>query len=382
MSGFYASAGGWKRNHMTENRFLLDLFPWAPRPLIVLALLAAAISVAVIVHLVLWSIFQRFFGARYPFLREIITRTRAISNFAFIMVAVSAAVPLAPLHAHVVDGINRVLLAAFIVFLGWLVIVGANLAMDRYIGRFKLDVTDNLLARKTVTQVQLLKRAIGSVLVVVTAGFALMSFDSVRQFGVSLFASAGVAGIAAGLAARPLLENLFAGIQLAFTQPIRLDDALIVEGEFGTVEEITSTYVVLKLWDWRRMIVPLSYFFDKPFQNWTRSSASLIGTVMLYADYTVPVEQVRKKLTEIVKQSKLWDGKVVNLQVNNVTENVVELRALVSSQNSGAVADLRAEVREKLVTYLQTDLPWALPTTRQRSITVEDVQPRRRAANA
>jgi len=374
--------GGWKRNRMTENRFLLDLFPWAPRPLIVLALLAAAISVAVIVHLVLWSIFQRFFGARYPFLREIITRTRAISNFAFIMLAVSAAVPLAPLHAHVVDGINRVLLAAFIVFLGWLVIVGANLAMDRYIGRFKLDVTDNLLARKTVTQVQLLKRAIGSVLVVVTAGFALMSFDSVRQFGVSLFASAGVAGIAAGLAARPLLENLFAGIQLAFTQPIRLDDALIVEGEFGTVEEITSTYVVLKLWDWRRMIVPLSYFFDKPFQNWTRSSASLIGTVMLYADYTVPVEQVRKKLTEIVKQSKLWDGKVVNLQVNNVTENVVELRALVSSQNSGAVSGLRAEVREKLVTYLQTDLPWALPTTRQRSITVEDVQPRRRAANA
>lgn len=367
---------------MTENRFLLDLFPWAPRPLIVLALLAAAISVAVIVHLVLWSIFQRFFGARYPFLREIITRTRAISNFAFIMVAVSAAVPLAPLHVHVVDGINRVLLAAFIVFLGWLVIVGANLAMDRYIGRFKLDVTDNLLARKTVTQVQLLKRAIGSVLVVVTAGFALMSFDSVRQFGVSLFASAGVAGIAAGLAARPLLENLFAGIQLAFTQPIRLDDALIVEGEFGTVEEITSTYVVLKLWDWRRMIVPLSYFFDKPFQNWTRSSASLIGTVMLYADYTVPVDKVRQKLTEIVKQSKLWDGKVVNLQVNNVTENVVELRALVSSQNSGAVADLRAEVREKLVTYLQTDLPWALPTTRQRSITVEDVQPRRRAANA
>jgi small-conductance mechanosensitive channel len=382
MSGFYASARGWKRNRMTENRILIDLFPWAPWPLIVLSLLAAAISVAVIVHLVLWSIFQRFFGARYPFLREIIARTRAISNFAFTMVAVSAAVPLAPLHAHMVDGINRVLLAAFIVFIGWLVIVGANLTMDRYVGRFKLDVTDNLLARKAVTQVQLLKRAVDSVLVVVTAGFALMSFDSVREFGVSLFASAGVAGIAAGLAARPLLENLFAGIQLAFTQPIRLDDALIVEGEFGTVEEITSTYVVLKLWDWRRMIVPLSYFFDKPFQNWTRSSASLIGTVMIYADYTVPVEQVRKKLTEIVKQSKLWDGKVVNLQVNNVTENVVELRALVSSQNSGAVADLRAEVREKLVTYLQNDLPWALPTTRQRSITVEDVQSRRRAASA
>jgi small-conductance mechanosensitive channel len=192
------------------------------------------------------------------------------------MVALGIAVPIAPFHPRVADGANRALLAAFIVFMGWLVVVGVNLAMDRYIGRFKLDVTDNLLARKAVTQVRLLKRAVDSVLIVITAGFALMSFDSVREFGVSLFASAGIAGIAVGLAARPVLENLFAGIQLAVTQPIRLEDVLIIEGEYGTVEEITSTYVVLKLWDWRRMIVPLSYFFDKPFQNWTRSSASLI----------------------------------------------------------------------------------------------------------
>jgi small-conductance mechanosensitive channel len=364
-----------------DNTFLLQLFPWVPRPFIVLALLAAAITAAVVVHSSLWAVFNRFFRARYPLLNDIVRRTRSISTFAFIVVALSMAVPVAPLHPRVADDANRALLAAFIVFVGWLVIVSVNLAMDRYVGRFKLDVSDNLLARKAVTQVRLLKRAVDSVLVVLTVAFALMSFDSVRQFGISLFASAGVAGIAAGLAARPILENLLAGIQMAITQPIRLEDVLIIEGEYGTVEEITSTYVVLKLWDWRRMIVPLSYFFEKPFQNWTRSSASLIGTVMIYADYTVPVERVRRKLEEIVKQSKLWDGQVVNLQVNNATENVVELRALVSAMNSSTAADLRAEVREKLVAYLQKELPWALPTSRQRSIAVEDTPPQRRAAN-
>ncbi|MBV9990547.1 MAG: mechanosensitive ion channel [Alphaproteobacteria bacterium] len=367
---------------MAENRLLLDLFPWAPRPLIVLALFAAAVTVAVAVHSLVWAVFKRFFSARYPLLHDIGRRTHGITRFAVIMVSLGIAVPVAPLHPTVAEGANRALLAAFIVFLGWLAIVAANFLMDRYIDRFKLDVTDNLLARKAVTQVRLLKRAIGVVIVIVTASLALMSFDSVREFGVSLFASAGIAGIAVGLAARPLLENLFAGIQLAITQPIRLDDALIVEGEFGKVEEITSTYVVLKLWDWRRMIVPLSYFFDKPFQNWTRSSASLIGTVLVYVDYTAPVDQIRQKLTEIVKQSKLWDGQVVNLQVNNVTESVIELRALVSARNSGSVADLRAEVREKLVAYLQQELPWALPTSRQRSIAVEDPRPRRRVASA
>jgi small-conductance mechanosensitive channel len=365
-----------------ENTYLLQFFPWAPRLLIVFALLAAAIAAAVMIHTLLWAVFNRFFRERYPLMHDIVRRTRGISTFAFIMIALSAAIPMAPLHPRVADDANRALLAAFIVFFGWLIIVAINLLMDRYVGRFKLDVSDNLLARKAVTQVRLLKRTVDSVLVVLTVAFALMSFDSVRQFGISLFASAGVAGIAAGLAARPILENLLAGIQLAITQPIRLQDVLIVEGEYGTVEEITSTYVVLKLWDWRRMIVPLSYFFEKPFQNWTRSSASLIGTVMIYADYTVPVDKVRNKLEEIVKQSKLWDGNVVNLQVNNATENVVELRALVSAKDSSTAADLRAEVREKLIAHLQTELPWALPTSRQRSITVEDMLPQRRAANA
>ena len=367
---------------MADNRLLLDLFPWAPRPLIVLALVAAAVAAALLAHVVLCAVFRRFLGARYPFLHLIVERTQALSRFAFIMIAFSMVVPIAPFHPRVADAANRALLAAFIVFVGWLAIVAANLAIDRYIGRFKLDVADNLLARKAVTQMRLLKRVIASVLVVLTIAFALMSFDSVREFGVSLFASAGVAGIAVGLAARPVLENLLAGVQLAITQPIRLDDVLIVEGEYGTVEEITSTYVVLKLWDWRRLVVPLSYFFEKPFQNWTRTSASLIGTVMIYADYTVPVDQVRRKLQDIVKQSKLWDGQVVNLQVNDAKDTVIELRALVSARDSHTVADLRAEVREKLVAYLQKELPWALPTSRQRSIAEQDTKPERRVASA
>jgi len=263
---------------------------------------------------------------------------------------------------------NRCLLAAFIVFVGWLSAVAANLAIDRYIGHFKLDTADNLLARKAVTQMRLLKRVLDSVLIILTLAFALMTFDSVRQFGVSLFASAGIAGIAVGFAARPLLENLVAGIQLAITQPIRLGDVLIVEGEYGTVEEITSTYVVLKLWDWRRMVVPISYFFNKPFQNWTRTSSSLIGTVMFYVDYTVDVETVRLKLEEIVKQSKRWDGQVVNLQVTDAKDNVLELRALVSGRDSGTVFDLRAEAREKLIGFLQAEMPTALPQGRQRIV--------------
>ncbi len=356
---------------MTDNTFLLTMFPWAPRPLIVLSLMAAAIVAAVIVHSLVWAALTRLIGKRHVLLHMIIARTGAISRFAFIMLAFSLAVPIAPFRPKVADAVDRVLLAAFIVFLGWLAVVAANILMDRYVGRFKLDSSDNLLARKAVTQVRLLKRVIGSVLIVLTVGFALMSFDSVRQFGVSLFASAGIAGIAAGLAARPVLENLIAGVQLAFTQPIRLDDVLIVEGEYGTVEEITSTYVVMKLWDWRRMIVPLSYFFDKPFQNWTRTSASLIGSVMVYTDYTVPVDQVRRKVEEIAHESKLWDGKVVNLQVNDARDNVIELRALVSAANSGTLSDLKAEVREKLIAYLQRELPYALPTSRQRSINDE-----------
>ncbi len=240
-----------------------------------------------------------------------------------------------------------------------------HIAADLYLRQFRIDVDDNLLARKHVTQVRVLLRAGDVLVVIVTIGAALMTFEPVRQYGVSLFASAGVAGIVAGLAARPVLSNLFAGVQLAMTQPIRIDDAVIVENEWGTIEEITSTYVVVRLWDLRRMIVPLSYFIEKPFQNWTREGSALIGSALIYVDYRAPVGVIRDKLKEIVKNSKNWDGKVVNLQVTDAKEQTMELRCLMSARSAGQAFDLRCEVREKLIDFLQKHHPEALPHARQ-----------------
>jgi small-conductance mechanosensitive channel len=181
---------------------------------------------------------------------------------------------------------------------------------------------------------------------------------------VSLLASAGAAGSVVGLALQPLLKNLVAGIQLAITQPIRIDDAVIVEGEWGNIEEITATYVVVRLWDWRRMVVPLSYFIEHVFQNWTRDDASLIGTVTFYADYTAPVAAMRAKLEEIVKASPLWDKRVVNMAVTDFREQTMEVRMLVSAGNAGRVFDLRCDVREKIIAWLQHEHPHALPRRR------------------
>ena len=221
-----------------------------------------------------------------------------------------------------------------------------------------------MLARKHNTQIRVLVRSADVMLILVTFGAALMTFESVRQYGISLFASAGVAGIIAGLAARPVLSNLMAGVQLAMTQPIRLYDAVVVENEYGTIEEITSTYVVVKLWDLRRMIVPLTYFIEKPFQNWTRETSALIGSVMLYVDYRAPVAVIREKFNEILKQSDKWDGATA-LQVTDLKEGTMELRCLMSARSAGQTFDLRCEVREKLIDFLQKEHPEALPHSRQ-----------------
>jgi len=187
---------------------------------------------------------------------------------------------------------------------------------------------------------------------------------------VSLFASAGVAGLIAGLAARPLLGNLFAGIQIAVTQPIRLDDSVLLEGEFGRVEEITSTYVVIRLWDLRRLIVPLTYFIEKPFQNWTRESTSLMGAVSLHVDYTAPVARIREKAIELVKASPLWDEQVLNVRVVEARESSIELRVLISARTSGDAFDLRCEVREKLIDFIQREFPTALPHSRAETVVI------------
>jgi small-conductance mechanosensitive channel len=199
---------------------------------------------------------------------------------------------------------------------------------------------------------------------ILTLGFALMTFDAVREFGVSIFASAGVAGIALGLAAKPVLGNLIAGVQIAIAQPIRIDDAVIVNGEFGRIEEFTSTYVVVKLWDWRRMVVPLSYFLENPFQNWTRTSAAVLGSIYFHLDYSAPVARIREKLEELAKESPNWNGDVVNLQVTDTTERTIQLRALLSARNASLSSNLQSEIREKMLAFLQEEHPYALPRMR------------------
>ena len=191
-----------------------------------------------------------------------------------------------------------------------------------------------------------------------------MTFDEVRQYGVSLFASAGVAGVIFGFAAQPVLSNLIAGIQLAITQPIRIEDAVTVQNEYGWIEEINATYVVIRLWDLRRLIVPLNYFMQQPFYNWTRSATANIGSVVLYLDYTAPIERIRNKAVELVGQSTQPDAKLVNVQVINATATALELRILLTAASTAGTTDLCAEIREKLIGFLQRECPQALPRQR------------------
>lgn len=233
---------------------------------------------------------------------------------------------------------------------------------------YPIDVEDNLQARRIMTQYRVIER-IGTVLIsVIAIGAILMTFDSVRQFGVSLLASAGIAGVVIGFAAQKSLGTLLAGIQIAVSQPIRLDDVVIVEGEWGRVEEITLTYVVVRVWDERRLIVPVTYFLDNPFQNWTYTSAQILGTVFVYADYSVPVEEVRQELKRILDSTDLWDGRAWSLLVTDSNDRTMEMRALISAANSSKAWDLRCLVRERLIDFLQREYPESLPKVRLESL--------------
>jgi small-conductance mechanosensitive channel len=212
--------------------------------------------------------------------------------------------------------------------------------------------------------VKVIQRFVVLAAILIAMASMLMVFPSVRALGASLLASAGIAGIALGMAAKPLLQNLLAGLQLALSQPIRLDDVVVVENEWGRIEEITTTFVVVKIWDQRRLILPLSYFIEKPIQTWTRSSAEILGTAYIYADYTVPVQAVRDELEKIVKDSGKWDGRAVGLQVTGATAETLELRALVSAPDGSIAWELRCLIREKLVDFLQREYPQCLPRKR------------------
>lgn len=344
---------------------------WAPNWAISALCLAAAAFLAVTLHGAALRLLRRLVPPSQHFVRSLLDATQSLLRVALVLVALTIVLQAVPLERDMRVILGHILAIGFIVLLGWSCTAAITLASEYYLRRSDFDFRGDPLSRKHLTQVRVLRRVATTVVILVTVAAALMTFDSVKQYGVSLIASAGAAGLVVGLAARPLLTNLFAGIQIAITQPIRIGDAVIVENEWGWVEEITGTYVVIKIWDWRRLVVPLSYFLEKPFQNWTRQSTDLIGAVMLWVDYTVPVSRVRTRLEEIVKDSKLWDRQVVNLQVVETSERAVQLRALVSARTSPEAWDLRCEVREKLVAFLQDQYPAALPKQRAELVEFE-----------
>jgi small-conductance mechanosensitive channel len=246
----------------------------------------------------------------------------------------------------------------------WLSVRLAGAIGEAIIQAHPIDSIDNLQARRIHTQARVLARSIMVVIVIVGIGGALMTIPSVRQIGASLLASAGVAGLIAGIAARPVLGNLIAGLQLALSEPLRLDDVVVIQGEWGRIEEITSTYVSVRIWDQRRLIVPLQWFVENSFANWTRSNSQIIGTVFLHVDYLMPLAPLRKELARILEQAPEWDRRVQVLQVTDATERTMQLRVLVSSQDSGLNWDLRCRVREGLLVFIQSHYRQYLPRAR------------------
>lgn len=251
-----------------------------------------------------------------------------------------------------------------IIFISWMLIQSVRLVKHFVLSRYDLEEQDNLTARKVFTQFRILENIVVFLIVIIALSLILMSFDSIRKIGVSLIASAGVAGIIIGFAAQSVIGTILAGIQIALTQPIRLDDVVIVENEWGRIEEINLTYVVVAIWDKRRLVLPTTYFIETPFQNWTRTSAEILGSVFIYADYTLPVDALREELDRILEKNQYWDGKVKVVQVTNTTEKTVEIRALMSAVDSGAAWNLRVHVREKLLAFLQEKYPDCLPRAR------------------
>jgi small-conductance mechanosensitive channel len=247
---------------------------------------------------------------------------------------------------------------------GWLLIRLTSVFKDLILRKYHLDAADNLEARKIHTQLMVIRKITIVGITVVTLSVVLMGFERFHELGTGILASAGVAGLVVGLAARTTFSNLLAGVQIALTQPIRIDDAVLVENEWGRVEEITLTYVVVRIWDMRRLILPISYFIEKPFQNWTRISASIIGSVHLHVDYTIAVETLRKEFFRLLEKSPHWDRQVRAMQVVAAGERTMELRAIMSAPDSPAAWDLRCEIREKLIDFIQKKYPDALPKSR------------------
>lgn len=251
-----------------------------------------------------------------------------------------------------------------IISISWTLVLLIKVLKRFILDQYDINQEDNLSSRKVHTQIRILERVAIFVIILFAIGMILLSFDSIRKIGIGLFTSAGLAGIVIGLSAQKVVGALLAGIQIALTQPFRIDDAVVVEGEWGWIEEINLTYIVIRLWDKRRLVLPSTYFLEKPFQNWTRTSADIVGSVFIYTDYTVSFDALRGELTRLLEESPLWDRETNVLQVTDAKPGSVEIRILVSAKNSPLAWDLRVHIREKMIAFIQEKYPSALPKTR------------------
>jgi len=333
--------------------------------LIAVAFLAGAIVVALIAHAIVFWVLRRFARRKSALLGQSLVRhSQGPTRWIFPLIAVLAILPGLPFTPKVMDALQHIVGLGLIAAAAWLVILCIDIVSDIITGRYRIDVKDNLTARRIQTQFTMLHRIVVVLVVIVTLAIMLMTFPAIRHIGESVLASAGLASLIVGLAAKGTLSNLVAGVQIAFTQPFRIEDAVIVENEWGWIEEIGTMYVVVRLWDWRRMVLPLSYFLDHPFQNWTYKSAALLAHCYIYTDYSVPVQALRDELGRVLKATPLWAGEVCVLQVSQLQNFTVQIRALMDARTAGDAWDIRCVVREQMIDFLTKHYPGSLPRYR------------------
>jgi small-conductance mechanosensitive channel len=332
--------------------------------------IAAALAAAAIALILVLVVHRtvRWLGRRSVLLTELSEHSHRPFQVAAAVVAVQVAVRFSTGFYAVGTAWRQTALHALVLLTiaasAWFVASLLLVTEDTTLARFGTDVPDNRQARRIRTQINMLRRLTVVVIVVLTVGVMLMTYPAVRGIGTSVLASAGVIGALAALAAQSVLANGFAGLQLAFGGAVRLDDVVVVEGEWGRIEELTLSYVVVQIWDDRRLVLPTSYFTTKPFENWTRSQSALLGTAEFDVDWAVPVQTMREELRRLVESTDLWDGRVCVLQVTDATGGMVRLRALVSAADAGSLWDLRCRVREHLVEWIRDQRPTVMPRVR------------------
>jgi len=300
----------------------------------------------------------------FSFFKSTITNLGKPLSFFLPLFIFAILIPVLKVNPAFLKFINKAVEICFIGVFAYLLISLIRVLQDFVIHSYSLKKDDNLKERKIITQLQFLRKIFVALIILLAVAAILFSFEGMRKIGAGLLTSVGIGGVIIGFAAQKSLGNLLAGFQIAFTQPIRMDDVLVVEGEWGRVEEITLTYVVVAIWDQRRLILPINYFIEKPFQNWTRTSSEILGTVFIYTDYTLPINKLREEFERLLNLSPLWDRRAQVLQVTDVKTETIEIRALMSASNSSSAFDLRCYIRENLINYIQANFPESLPKTR------------------